>query len=470
MQAMSDDAFHATLTRAILFLLLATSAIGPARGAEGDPDPSFASQGARRILLGPEGADRGRDRAYAVVEAPDGGLWVGGVAGAADDDSELALARLDDDGESIAAFGGDGTATIEFPSALPSFDVITSLVPVGSGVLALATLDLDGNDQRLAVVKLRSDAMPDAAFAGGAMIFRPAASRTRGAALIARSGAAPRWLAAGEISNGNRDLLLVQFDANGALDPGFGVGGVVRVAIDQAFGAIDGASAVAELDGGTALLVGGYAQNAQGDLDMLLVKLDAGGGLDPDFGDGGILVVDLSDPGEASSEYISDLAPLADGRVALVATRVPVGEFRSRGVVCFLGLDESLSCRDGLGASPLGQPQIESVFALDVDDEGRLLVGGVSLEDEASASAGFVVRVLPGSLPTVDAAWGDGGVARAVFTGVDESSDGSFQNLLVDRRGRVVTVGDIEAGGTPVFADFAVARFEGASLFADGFE
>jgi uncharacterized delta-60 repeat protein len=468
---MFDDAIHATIARAILPLLLAMGLFEPARSAEGDPDVSFATQGARRILLGPEGLDRGRDRAYAVAEAPDGGLWIGGVAGAADDDTELALARLDDDGELVPAFGGDGSVTLEFPAAAASFDVVTAVTTVESGVMALATLDLDGNEQRLVVAKLGSSGQPDPGFAGtGAMLYRPAATRTRGAAMIARSGDAPRWLAAGEISNGNRDVLLVQFDANGALDPAFGVGGVVRVAVDQAFGAIDGAATVAEVDGGTTLLVGGYAVNAQGDVDLLLVKLSADGRLDADFGDGGILVVDLSDPGEASSEYVTDLAPLGDGRVALVATRVPVGEFRSRGVVCFLALDESLSCRDGLGVSPLGQPQIESVFALDVDDQDRLLVGGVSLENETSASSGFVVRVVPGSLPTVDPSWGDDGVARAVFPGVEESSDGSFQNLLVDRRGRVVAVGDIEASGIPVFADFGVARFAGSGVFVDGFE
>ena len=467
---MSDDAIHAKITRALLLLLLVIGSIDTARSAEGDPDPSFATQGARRILLGPEGIDRGSDRAYAVAEAPDGGLWIGGVAGAADDDTELALARLDEDGVLVPGFGG-GTVTLEFPSPTDSFDVVTALTPIGNGVIALATLDLDGNDQRLAVVKLGSNGQPEASFAGaGALIYRPAASRTRGAALIARRGTAPRWLAAGEISNGNRDLLLVQFDANGALDPTFGVGGVVRVAVDQAFGAIDGATSVVEVDDGDGLLVGGYAQNAQGNLDVLLVKLSADGRLDADFGDGGVLVIDLSDPGEASTEYISDIELLRDGRIALVATRVPVGEFRSRGVVCFLALDESLSCRDGLGASPLGQPQIESVFALDVDPQGRLLVGGVSLENESSASAGFVMRIVPGSLPTVDTSWGDNGVARATFSGVSEASDGSFQNLIVDWRGRVVAVGDIEASGVPVVADFAVARFEGATLFSDGFE
>jgi uncharacterized delta-60 repeat protein len=468
---MSDDAPQTAMTRATLFLLLALAALSPAFGAEGDPDPAFALQGARRILLGPEGIDRGRDRAHAVAEAPQGGLWIGGVAGAADGDTELALARLDAAGELVPGFGGTGTLTLEFPAAAPSFDLITALAPVADGVLALATLDLDGDDQRLAVVKLGPDGTPDASFAGtGAMIYRPATSRTRGSALIARRGEPQRWLAAGEISNGNRDVLLLQFDANGALDPQFGDGGVVRIAVDQAFGATDGVLALAEVDDGDALMLAGYALNAQGDLDLLLLRLDADGQRDPTFGDAGVLVIDLSAPGAPSSEYVADLAPLPGGRVALVATRVPVGEFRSRGVACILGADQALSCRDGLGASPSGQPQIETVLALEVDAQQRLYVGGVSLENEAATSAGFVLRLLPGSLPTIDRSWGTEGIARAGFPGVDEDSNGSFQQLLRDRRGRIVAVGEIEASGTPVTTDFAVARFQGSGLFADGFE
>lgn len=453
----------------LLALALALASLAATAG-EGAADGAFGSNGATRVLLGPDGTARGSDRARAVLAADDGSLFVGGYAGAADGRTLVALARLRADGAPDTTFAGTGNLTFGLGGPAGAMNTVTGLAAIGGGALAVGTLDLGGATQRLFATRVRGDGGFEPGFgSGGVLVYQPAAAQTAGLAVLARSGASQRFLVAGEISNGNRDVLLLQFDASGAPDAQFGVAGVARIPVDLAFGASDGALTAIEVDGGTRLLIGGYAVNAQGNLDLLLVRTLADGTPDASFGMAGLVTVDLSNTGEPSSEYVSRLRVLPDGRVALVGTRVVAGQFRSAGVVCVLGVAANLSCRIGLGVPGTTPPQIESVFGLAVDARGRLLVAGVA-QGSGQPAGGFVARLQVGALPALDPAWGQAGVASAQFAGVAESSAGTFEDLVLDRRGRAVVVGGIQANVVPVVEDFAVARFVGDGVFADGIE
>jgi len=115
------------------------------------------------------------------------------------------------------------------------------------------------------------------------------------------------------ISNKGTDFALACYDKNGNLDPSFGQGGKVTT---DFFGANDGARGVVVQDDGK-LVASGFATNGAKRVFGLARYLE-NGSLDPTFGQGGKLTLDLGSTSEAFK-----LALQADGKIVVVGDSRP---------------------------------------------------------------------------------------------------------------------------------------------------
>jgi uncharacterized delta-60 repeat protein len=163
--------------------------------------------------------------------------------------------------------------------------------------------------------------------------------------------------------DGVRKLQVFRLRPDGSLDPDFGLGGQVVVA--DASGAIEtGRSVLVEPDG--RIVVAGARGN-----NLLVVRLQANGALDPTFGNGGAYV---SEPGSARSNFL-------DWPMQIV--RTPGGAFRVMASAesvrdcSVLGLTASGTLDVAFGdAGVLGPDNGFACGALAVDAAGRLVLGG----------------------------------------------------------------------------------------------
>ncbi len=100
--------------------------------------------------------------------------------------------------------------------------------------------------------------------------------------------------------------------SNGALDPGFGTGGVVTTPLGRS-GEGDGAEAVHPLADGESWSRGRLTFDISSQSDFALVRYQANGELDPTFGANGIVIT----PGPRADE-VADLLALSDGDLFVV--------------------------------------------------------------------------------------------------------------------------------------------------------
>lgn len=246
--------------------------------SDGTLDPAFGDGGRAVLPLG-----NGTDRAHAVAIQADGRIVVGGttLSGTSTTGQDFALLRLMPDGTLDAGFGNGGK-------------VVTAMQPHSSSdtIYALALPVIDGEQRILAVggegdfiaARYTANGTLDASFGNGGKVLG-LFGRNIGAARAVTPLPGGRMVLAGGIYN---DFAAAQLTASGALDAGFGQGGLVTVAVSAANW--DNATAVARQADGK-LVLGGWAYSGNSSAgDFTAVRLLPGGTLDPLFGDGGIAI------------------------------------------------------------------------------------------------------------------------------------------------------------------------------------
>lgn len=207
----------------------------------GTRDFSFSGDGLATVKF-PLSPIPNREIASSVAIDAQGRIVVAGIAEKANDAGDFAVARLLPNGALDASFGGDGRVAVPFDLAAPNTDFALEMVlaPDGSifvtGVASAPTFDL-------AAVKLRADGSLDPAFGGDGKVSLPFNLGGENSEIF--FGAAlqddGRLLLAGTIttsSNDNRDVALLRLLANGSPDPSFGFGGLSVIPLD-----LDGESA-----------------------------------------------------------------------------------------------------------------------------------------------------------------------------------------------------------------------------------
>jgi uncharacterized delta-60 repeat protein len=178
---------------------------------------------------------------------------------------------------------------------------------------------------------------------------------------------------AGRASTGsgveNRDVALTRHHiADGTLDEAFGDSGEVTFDID---GDWDRLTSVAIRDDGK-IIAAGFATTTNG-RDFLIIRLQADGALDTDFGIGGIVVFDF----EGADDRINDLSLLPDGRIMVAGASTTAGGNRQWTIARYLedgGLDTSFA-DDGIALIDPGGFD-SSLSAMEIGPDGRIYLAG----------------------------------------------------------------------------------------------
>ncbi|MGL6222772.1 MAG: Calx-beta domain-containing protein, partial [Steroidobacteraceae bacterium] len=210
--------------------------------------------------------------------------------------------------------------------------------------------------------------------------------------------------------DGRMKLVVLRLQADGSLDPGFGLGGQVIIS-DGSSSREAGYSVVVDPDG--RIVVAGQRGN-----ELLVARLLPNGTLDAGFGAAGVFV---------GRELVSNLIRIAGvpGGAYRVALNYRVGNYNGCGVA---GLTSAgaLDAAFGSGGYATQQsPGYSDVWcrSLAVQPDGRLLLGGID-----GGVDGYIVRLLANGAP-----------------------DPSFSAGEVDSRFRSVSALAVSPGGTKIF-------------------
>lgn len=227
--------------------------------ANGSLDPSFGDEGWVRADFG----DNGASDAQAVVVQSDGKIVAAGQSG-----GDFAVVRYEADGDPDTDFGEDGQVLTAFAGGAYGHDM--ALQSDGRIVVAgnAGSPSID-----FALARYDTDGSLDTSFGGDGRVTTPLNGDDSARAVVVQPDG--RIVAAGF---SNYDSALTRYNTDGSLDPGFGTGGRVTTDFN---GTVDRAFDLALQPDGR--IVTGGLSNA----DFAVVRYQANGALDTGFGGGG---------------------------------------------------------------------------------------------------------------------------------------------------------------------------------------
>jgi uncharacterized delta-60 repeat protein len=287
--------------------------------AGGAPDASF-QQGALVRTDFESGSTGENAQAYAVGRQVDGRIIAIGW-------HEAGTAFLPD--IALARYGADGVVgDLEFGnyrSGKSRIDlggneqVTDGLVLPDSSILAVGQ-----RDGQLFVARATPTGYLDTSFAApaGYHVLTLAPSSGAEAVITDPEG---RLLVAGFLDRESRDMLVLRYTADGALDPSFGQGGYVVLGDPVAS---EHAMAIAVRPDGR-IVVAGHS-NAAGNLDFELRQLLADGSPDPAFGPGDVGAGVARPPITAANDLAADMLVLPDGRILVAGNSEQGGPMLAR--------------------------------------------------------------------------------------------------------------------------------------------
>jgi uncharacterized delta-60 repeat protein len=258
-------------------------------------------------------------------------------------------------------------------------------------------------------------------------------------------------------------LALARYRPDGSLDPGFG--GTGRVTTPGPLPGDTEVMAVAVLPDGRILAaghryhVGSLTLPESG--DIVLVRYQPDGSLDPTFGDGGMVITDRT-----AVDLVGDMAIQPDGRIVVAGSARPA---RNDFVVIRYHADGSLDTGFGTGGAVTTDffGQYDWATAVSIQADGRIVVGGFvdqQFDNGLRYQFGLARYRADGSL---DDSFGTGG--RVVTDFANTSS--MVEELVIQRDGRILVTGAVlnRPGMPGGYSDFALARYHVDGSLDGGF-
>jgi len=324
-------------------------------------------------------------------------------------------------------FDGDGRRVVTIPSAFPEGPAPGIAVTSDDKIVTVGRYS--------GPFRFETNGALDATFgtggvaSGGVIDARAMALQPDGSVLVVHGGAVLDGM------GGTTQVLAVtRWDSNGVVDGAFGTGGTVTINLSP----LDAYGEAVLVQGDGKILVAGWVGFPE---DLLMVRLDSLGALDPTFGTGGVAITDLG-----TDEGLLDALLLPDGRIIgvgaydqsfLDASISPaVGTSADFVAVRFLD-DGSLDGTFGTSGVTVMPGGASGAMVVARQADGKLLLGG--------GSSTQVLRRLDAD-GGLDAAFGTGGTAQG-------ANGGRVVGLAVESDGSIVAVG----------AGFTILRY-----FADG--
>ncbi len=465
-----------------MFLAPASNAAQPLRGAL---DPSFGHGGRAFSDLGPGFASSGFT---SVIRQSDGKLLLAGAFGVEDWEVEAVVQRREPDGRLDLGFGTGGTVVVAHrghggPSALaidgdgrslvgvgqssglcgatstvlrldrqgtpdPTFgdDGKSRMIPLGSeriavdahgrilvaGSAGFGPCTKSGNQYNLAIARLRPDGTLDPSFGDD--------GRVETGAVADVEDTFATGLAVGEDGSilvaGDRSVLRLTSD--GALDAGFGNGGVVEPP--------PGPQALLALPGGDLIVAGSSSSGYGGRTcclrpgDFVVSRYRPDGSPDPRFGDAGHVSLDVGEIDDVAALVRAPAGGLVLAGNITASDACLGGDCRFTPILARLTLDGRLDpsfgeaglTAPGLPGGPPTPYFIPPLAALAIAPSGQiLLAGGAGRYGDA-----FVLARRPDGSP--DTSFGDGGSVQRVRRLPSETV---ASHLAVGPGGRVLVSG-----------------------------
>jgi uncharacterized delta-60 repeat protein len=229
---------------------------------------------------------------------------------------------------------------------------------------------------------------------------------------------------------------LARYTADGSLDGAFGAGGVVTV---NFYGSRDRLNAVAVQPDGR-IVVAGYSQdgaNSPTQDDIIVARYNADGTLDPSFGAGGQLVTDF----ESHQDIAYDLLIQPDGKIVVTGLAATIDDggfgvyypdFAAARYSAAGQLDSSFALDGRATTNIAGDTDFGYAAALQADGK-IVLTGRVAPSGGANPDLGTLRYNADGSL---DSSFGNAGIVRHTTALWDEAAD-----VAVQPDGKIVVAG-----------------------------
>ncbi len=258
---------------------------------DGVPDADFSFDGRTTVAVG---SGMANDNTYNTLVQADGKIVVVGEGpdtDVAQDDSDFKLVRLDSDGTLDTSFSGDGKAYVAFDLGGADGDRALDVVQLPNGkLIVVGNAEVADEDTDIAVTRLNVDGSRDTSFdADGRVTFSfglDPAFREEIASSVALDADGNILVAGGAEKGavGANDFAIARLTPNGALDPNFGGDGLVTVAFDLGGSLEDTALELIVAPDGSIFVTGGVHDSGY---DFGAVKLLPDGTPDATWGNGG---------------------------------------------------------------------------------------------------------------------------------------------------------------------------------------
>jgi uncharacterized delta-60 repeat protein len=353
---------------------------------------------------------------------------------------EVAVARLLPDGSLDATFDDDGRAVTAFGGSSIHHRGGLAIDDLNRISIAAWTVNVSPGALDFGVARFTSDGTLDLAFDvdGHLTIAFPDADSHPDDLALAANGDA---IVVGSVNpeDGPEMGGLARLDSAGALDGGFGAGGLV-VTDFPTHEMLTGWRGIA-IDADQRIVTGGAAMDPR---IAAAARYLPDGNLDASFGDAGRVLVDFGQLSEFNAVALDH-----EGRIVLAGC-VLVPGFSTRGfAVARLdenGLPDPAFGTDGLVVTPFdGLEEDEPggcAMAVKVDAKGRIVAAGFAPDLNIPGQSGYaVVRYLADGSP--DPTFGNGGEVFTTFPGQGHSQAGG---VATDAQGRILVSGAVRVG------------------------
>jgi uncharacterized delta-60 repeat protein len=232
---------------------------------------------------------------------------------------------------------------------------------------------------------------------------------------------------AGEAAvNGIDEFVATRMTSSGRLDPTFGSGGVVTININGGAGVDSGDALVIQPDG-KIVIVGGGVAPPYGPLSFAAVRLLPNGAPDRSFGSNGIAIARV---GQGSIATGVVLQP--DGKLAVAGTAIVNGQ--NQFAAARFNANGTVDASFGSGGSITVGGPIGGAWGLARQPTGKLVLVGQANYGSAAAQEFMAVRLMPNG--TRDPSFGSGGI-DAIPVGASSYGFG----IAVQSDGKVVLAG-----------------------------